>query len=147
MAFTTSSVKVDVRPLQFWLKELERRGRNLKEVNKGLAAILVEQVDENFATAGHGTWAPLAPSTLARRRKKGAGAQILVDTGRLAASINQGNTEVTGNSIEVFTNVKYAKYHVSPEARHKIPLRDFFAIDMPHFLEQGTEVLIQEIAG
>jgi phage gpG-like protein len=142
-----AAVKVDMSPLKFWLTELERRGRNLKEVNKGLASIMIEMVDENFATQGHGEWPPLAPSTLARRRQKGAGAQILQDTGRLAASINQGNTNVTENIVEVYTNVKYAKYHVSPLPRKKIPLRDFLKIDMQHFLDEATEVLVSEIIG
>jgi len=140
-------VKVDTRPLKFWLDELERRGRNLKEVNKNLAAIMVEMVDENFATQGHGEWPPLAASTLARRRAGGEGAQILQDTGRLAASISLGHTEVTDRVVEVYTNVKYAKYHVSREPRKKIPLRDFLKIDMPEFLDQATEVLVSEITG
>jgi phage gpG-like protein len=142
-----ASVKVDMTPLKFWLKELERRGRNLKEVNKGLAAIMIEMVDDNFATQGHGAWPELAPSTLAKRRKKGAGAQILQATGRLAASIKQGNTNVTENVVEVYTNVKYAKYHVSQLPRKKIPLRDFLKIDMAHFLDEATTVLVSEIAG
>jgi phage gpG-like protein len=142
-----SYVKVDTSQLKFWLDELERRGRNLKEINKGLAALLIEQVDDNFATAGHGKWRELAPSTHARRRKKGAGAQILQDTGRLAASINMRNTDVTEDLVEVFTNVKYGKYHVSPLPRTKIPLRDFLEIDFEKFLEEGTEILVSEITG
>ncbi len=140
-----AAVHVDMTELKFWLNELAARGRNLKEINRRLAAIIIEEVDENFATGGHGAWQQLAESTIARRRGGGAGAQILVDTGRLAASINPGNVETTDDMLEVFTNVRYAKYHVSPLPRKKIPLRDFFAIDMEKFLQQATEQLVQEI--
>lgn len=142
-----STVKVDMSGLKFWLNELAQRGRNLKGMNRALAAILIEQVDDNFATAGHGEWPPLAESTKASRRGDGETAQILVDTGRLAASINMGNTDVTDDIIEVYTNVKYAKYHVSPLPRKKIPLRDFLKIDMDKFLEQGIDMLVSEIVG
>ncbi len=139
-----SSVKVDFGELKFWLNALADRGRNLKEITSGLALILIEQVDENFATAGHGEWPPLAPATLAKRRGGGGGAQILVDTGRLAASMKAD----TGNDyVEVFTNVKYAKFHVSPLPRKKIPLRNFLAIDMDKFGREALEILIAEIVG
>lgn len=142
-----TSVKVEMTEIARWLRDLATRGRNLKEINRSLALILVEQVDENFATAGHGSWPPLAEATLAKRRKGGAGAQILVDTGRLAASINPANIETADDYIEVFTNVRYAKYHVSPLPRRKIPLRDFLAIDMDAFMQEALEILIEEIAG
>ncbi len=140
-------VKVDVSELKFWLNALADRGRNLKELNRSLALILIEQVDDNFATAGHGSWPPLAKSTLARRRGGGGGAQILVDTGRLAASVNAGNVNAGNDYIEVFTNVKYAKFHVSPLPRKKIPLRNFLAIDFDAFSREALEMLITEIAG
>jgi phage gpG-like protein len=140
-------VKVDFGELKFWLNALADRGRNLKQLNRSLALILIEQVDENFATAGHGTWPPLAPATLARRRGGGAGAQILVDTGRLAASVNAANIDTGNDYIEVFSNVKYAKYHVSSEPRTKVPLRDFLAIDMPKFQQEALEILLVDLAG
>ena len=142
-----SSVKVDFGELKFWLNALADRGRNLKELNRSLALILIEQVDENFATGGHGSWPPLAESTKVRRRGGGAGAQILVDTGRLAASINAGNVNAGNDYVEVFTNVRYAKYHVSTLPRKKIPLRNFLAIDMDAFMRDALEILLAEIAG
>lgn len=142
-----TSVKVEMNEITRWLRDLSARGRNLKEINRSLAFILIEQVDENFATGGHGAWPPLSDPTLAKRRKDGAGAQILVDTGRLAASINPQNIEAEDDYIEVFTNVKYAKYHVSPLPRKKIPLRDFLAIDMEAFMREALEILLEEIAG
>ena len=53
-------------------------------------------------------WKPLSAVTLARRRKKGKGAQALLDTGRLRNSIAK---RVDGRSVWIGTNVIYAKTH------------------------------------
>lgn len=66
------------------------------------------------ASAGDGTWRPLAKSTLADRRKKDK--RILRRSGRIYASLTPGNS---GNRIQVLpTKVEcsilapvYAKYH------------------------------------
>ena len=63
------------------------------------------------------------------RRMQGS-PKLLQDTGNLVGSV----TPFSANDvIEVFTNVPYAKYHVSPEPRRVIPLRDFFDIDLANF--------------
>lgn len=53
------------------------------------------------------SWAPLSPVTLALRRKGGAGAKPLLDTGRLANSIT---SQVGSNYVDVGTNVIYAAF-------------------------------------
>lgn len=56
--------------------------------------------------------------------------KLLQDTGVLIGSLTPFTAE---DLVEVYTNVRYAKYHVSPAPRKKIPLRDFFAIDTQAF--------------
>lgn len=52
--------------------------------------------------------------------------KLLQDTGNLVGSIQR---DWSDEAVEVFTNVPYAKFHISPESRHVIPLRDFFDIN------------------
>lgn len=54
-------------------------------------------------------WKPLAPSTIRARRKGGAGAQILRDTGVLQNSL--ASARVSGDTIEIGTAVPYAAAH------------------------------------
>jgi phage gpG-like protein len=138
-------VTADLSSLKFWFRALEDRAVNLKEVNRLLVAAMIERIDDNFETEGHGEWRKLADSTLERRRGEGKDAKILQDTGRLAASINQGNSEVGNDFAEVFTNVSYAKYHVSSAPRTKIPLRDFLDIHMDSFLEEASGILVEQL--
>lgn len=56
--------------------------------------------------------------------------KLLQDTGVLIGSLTPYTSD---DIIEVYTNVRYAKYHVSHAPRKKIPLRDFFDIDTDAF--------------
>jgi phage gpG-like protein len=64
--------------------------------------------------------------------------KLLRDTGILIGSLTPFTSE---DLVEVYTNVPYAKYHVSPEPRHKIPLRDFFDIDAAKFERDIVEMI------
>lgn len=92
------------------------------------------------ASRGDGTWVPLAPSTIARRRqgpakpkgkgKKAAPAakpEILRDTGLLLNSLSLGaknnvNRQLS-DGIAVGTRVKYAKHHQAPSVPGRPPIR------------------------
>lgn len=65
--------------------------------------------------------------------------KLLQDTGVLIGSLTPF---IAQDMIEVYTNVPYAKYHVSPEPRHVIPLRDFFDVDRGK-LEQDVASMIE----
>jgi phage gpG-like protein len=136
------SVEVNADQLTKLLSELQLRGRNTHEVMRAISVMLVEEVDDNFETSGHGKWPDYAEST---RRSRGDidVAKMLIDTGRLAASITGDHTPT---EAVAYTNVEYAKYHVSPKPRTKIPLRDFFDIDTPAVLNEAVELLLTEIA-
>lgn len=137
-----ASVGVDMSELVALMEAFRRRGKNQRDAMRYAALLLVEEVDEMFETSGHGTWDPFSENT---RRARGAmsSAKLLLDTGRLAASITPA---YTSNTAEAFTNVNYAKYHVSDAPRTRLPKRDFFDIDVPAVQEEFVEYLVKEIA-
>lgn len=103
---------------------------------------IVEGIQEEFETAGHGKWEPLAESTMKSRR--GTIAQILVDTGAMRGSIDESAIEVSDTSVTVASNVEYQVFHVSDEARTKIPLRDFYDIQEKYY-DLAAETLLDGI--
>jgi phage gpG-like protein len=75
-----------------------------------------------------GRWAPLKPSTLARRRKgRGAGSgRILQDTGNLRRNFIPSNVEDKGaTSIVFFNPTPYAATHDDGSSKRNIPQREF----------------------
>lgn len=143
--------------------------RQLSDATRALPVIaesLVSHVQEVFlqegAVGGHPKWPDITDETKLRRRggkkkrvkvhgplRKGEKRQkrvvptgnftILQDTGVLAASITPASG---GTWVEAYTGVRYAVYHVSPEPRRVIPLRDFFAIDEKSFYSDAAETIL-----
>jgi phage gpG-like protein len=131
-------VSVDTSEMVLELQELEHRGYNMTEVNEQLAQILHVMVEDKFENQGPG-WKGFAPSTL-RRRRKSTTPHLLQDTGDLVGSLTPfGGTDFA----EVFTNKKYARYHLEGDGVEK---RDFFDIDVPKALEMFDEIITAEIA-
>jgi len=118
---------VDVSELVRELSAIERRITDYSGVTPVLAEILVGAVNDRWMSAGGGTWAPLAPSTLYKRRLHGKGAQILQDTGRAVASVQADSGPTWAQAA---TDVGYMVYHVSNAARSVIPLRDPFDVEI-----------------
>ena len=118
-----SGAEVDVSELVREWKALERRTTDLSAVTPVLAEILVGAVNDEWDSAGRGRWPGLAPSTIARRR--GSSTQILKDTGRAAGSV-RGESDST--SASAVTDTAYMIYHVSDEARTRLPLRNPFDV-------------------
>lgn len=117
---------VDVSALQKELRSLGRKVEDLSAFTPIAAEILVGHVNDEWESAGRGKWAPLAPSTLYRRRKRGRGAQILKDTGRAVASVQ---ADAGPDWARASTDVSYMVYHVSDAARTVIPLRNPFVVE------------------
>ncbi len=84
-------VGIDFSELDKALADFAKQGKNTREVMRTISVLLVEEVDDMFETAGRGKWPGYAPSTL-RKRGDIAHAKMLVDTGRLAASITPAHT-------------------------------------------------------
>lgn len=118
------------------LNEFGERYRTLGVVMADVAEDMVSEVQENFETGGRGKWPDLAPSTKASRR--GSSFQILVDTTRLAGSIEPDSGI---DFAEAATDVAYAVYHVSDEPRSVIPERDF--LELPEeFYERSADKIL-----
>ncbi len=124
------------------LDELRARGEKTAPVMATIAEMLVSRVAEEFETGGQGRWPKLAASTLKKRRMRGAGAQILKDTGRAAASVR---AEHTDTSAEAATDVGYMVYHCSDAPRSIIPLRNPFDIPDDAF-DEATDTLLAFVA-
>lgn len=109
-----TGIRVEVRAdeTQALLTELYRRTGDVRPALDAIGQILVSNTQLRFVDQKDPdgqAWKQLSSVTLARRRKKGAGAQILRDTGRLAGSISH---RLGGNgAVELGTNVVYAGTH------------------------------------
>ena len=126
------------------IEDFKSRGGNIAELTPVIAEEMVTHVIENFDQERgfkQGAWQPLSPITIAMRRESSSYA-ILRDTGVLYGSIEPGWNDYAS---EAFTNVPYAKYHVSPEPRKKIPLRDFFDIDWQTINEYAIDLMLAEV--
>ena len=134
-------VTADLSELQKFLTKWRKRAADLTPVMAVVAEHLVAAVNDELESAGNGRWAPLAESTLKKRRKEGRGAQVLKDTGRLAASIR---ADAGPDFAEASTDVGYAVYHASEAPRALIPLRNPF--DLPdEVLDEATDILVAEL--
>jgi len=138
-------VRFDMASLGPMLEELRQRGGNIGALTPVIAEDLLESVLERFELeSGHaqGPWPELAPATLARRRAS-ASPKMLRDTGLLFGSITAFSSE---EEAMAFTNVPYAKFHVSKAGRGRLPLRDFFDIDFEAVAERAAELVAAELA-
>lgn len=106
-----------------------RQGRLRRAGEKRIAAgKAVSKAQRNAMAGGGGTF------------------KILQDRGILAGSITPDTGDSSGQIYaEAYTNVPYAVFHVSPEPRTIIPLRDFFAIDEEHFAAEATEIVLASL--
>jgi len=135
------SFEIDVSEIDRELARLGRRASDLSGVTPAIAEALVGFVNEEFESAGRGRWAPLAPSTL--RKRRGSSAQILKDTGRFAASIR---AEHGPDFAAATTDVSYAVFHTSDAARSVIPLRNPFDVwDVAE--DEIAEMVAEYVAG
>lgn len=103
-------------------------------------------INRNFIAQGRpNRWRPLAPSTVARRRRgRGRGGpQILLDRGILRASITSRNRRgsiwrLRSNMLELGTNIEYASIQQHGSPRRRIPSRPFVLFQEP---EDGDAIL------
>ena len=137
-----SGAEVDTKELDRELKKIGQRVTDYSPITPVLAEILVAWVNDSWESAGFGTWAPLHPSTIRRRRQKGLGAQILKDTGRrrqkgLGAQIlkDTGRSAASVQAAsgpdwaQAATDVSYMAFHASDAPRTVIPLRNPFDVE------------------
>lgn len=148
MSAVAADVKFETRELREVLGAMRDRGKNLGDAMKFIAHDMVDRVEDNFDSEGAsspvGKWKGLAQATLDRRRKKGRGAKILQDTGKMAT---QTTADWGNDYAEAFNNAEQAKYHVSKKPRRKIPLRDFLSMDLHAVERDAADALTAQIVG
>jgi phage gpG-like protein len=131
---------------------LEGFQESLADQQPALAAIaddFREMIAEQFASQGgaEGTpWAPLAPSTLRRRR---ASPSILYATGALLRSLTEPGAaghvaELEDQSLTLGTRLPYALYHQTGTRR--LPARPIIVLSEAR-AERWTEIVRREIEG
>lgn len=106
--------------------------------------IMLRSVDLNFQREGRPIhWKPLSEMTKKFRRKKGAGAKILQDTGRLKRSISAIPIK---DGIRVGTNVQYASV-LQLGGSIPIPARTIVPVKAKalHFFMGGKEVFAKSV--
>jgi len=128
-------VIIDDAEVRKLLKEKGSQLKNLTPAMQAVSIILHRIVMKNFDAEGRPKkWAPLAPSTIAsKRRRHGTLPPILVDSGTLRRSIHENYSH---NHAEVATPMKYAKY--LQFGTRKMPARPFLVVpdsDMPMIVE------------
>lgn len=84
------------------------RAQNIDNDFPIIAELMHAAVNDVVAMEGPG-WPALAEATLARRRKHGRGAAMLVDTGLMMASLDEG---VGPDYAQVHFGVPYAIHHI-----------------------------------
>lgn len=110
--------------LKKWLQELKKNVRYRIQFYAKAKLIMFQDVMNHFKReeGPEGKWQKLSKLTLYRRRKKGKGAKILRDTGRLMGDI----TAISGNDgAEVGTNDIRARTHQEGDKERNIPARTF----------------------
>lgn len=134
----------DASALTKLMRDFGTRGGNVGNLTPVIAEDLVSCILERFELQSgfsQGAWEALEDSTIdARRVSKSP--KMLEDSGVLLGSITPFDDAETA---EAYTNVPYAKYHVSAEPRTKIPLRDFTDIDFAAVSDRAAELVLAEL--
>lgn len=111
---TGARIGVDIKvELANAKKALSKAGKKLqmKEYLNLVGESLLTWVNKNFKEEGtEKKWAPLSPNTIIARRKKGTGAKILRDTGRMANSFVK-KVSKSGEWVSVGTEDIKALWH------------------------------------
>ena len=111
MAFSISIKGIDstIKALQAEAKQLSDHRAFLRDE---VAPLLRREFREVYRSRGYGKWPPLAPSTIAQRRRDGYGTAPLVRTGNyLKNSANLRGQRIRRNVLEITSPVYYAQYH------------------------------------
>lgn len=122
-------VTLDTSAAEAAMARLTEATDDFRGLMRDMVALAVQRmVDKAFREQGRPgkPWAPLHESTVARRRKgkkKGRADKILIDTGRLRASVSVAeNYEADSHSLSVGSNLIYANVHqFGAEIRRKTP--------------------------
>lgn len=102
-------VEVDATDAEALLGGIADRIEQPRSLLSALSDELVDHERDAFATAGFGEWAPLRPSTIARK----GSSRILIDTGSLMAALTRPSSVRIDSEAATITadGIDYAKFH------------------------------------
>lgn len=137
-----TAIDADFTELAGVIATFEKKGKQLSRMMPVVAEALKSAVDDVYEAEGPG-WAPLAESTVARRR--GTSSKILQDTGVMASSTM---TRYGGAYAEAWAHVGYAKWHATGSKDGTLPQRNPFNLGPfeADLLADVAELLVQEMA-
>lgn len=93
-------VEADIAEAHDMLAGIGDRLASPRSLLDQLGEQLGEHAEQAFATDGFGTWAPLAPATVAQK----GSSRILVDTGGLLDSLTSGSPQVSDDAVTLSTD-------------------------------------------
>lgn len=133
-------------PIQFIERqsaELALALADLMPLWERLIPIMGDIEREVFSTRGHGSWPPLAESTIAQKSKHGYPLDPLVRTGALKNELTSGSAHhITPDSMVYGTDLDYAHWHQDGGTKSGRPpkrtLIDVDNVDARRKLEAGV---------
>lgn len=114
------AVSIDSSEIEALLHKYSERATKLAPQMESIAADIVAFVEDQFASGGDGKWQKLSDRYLKWKLAQGKSATPLTFNGMWSGS---HRAEFDNESASTSTNASYAIFHVSKEARHKIPYR------------------------
>lgn len=123
MARTGAGIKVNAATAMGALRLIRLGMADRRSVLNAIGDRLLKEINDTFKAQGKRQtppWPALSPVTISRRRKGGAGAKALQDTGRLRASFVK---RIRTKFVFVGSGVKYAPYHEFGTDDRRIPQR------------------------
>lgn len=133
-------VTLDAAELEQLLERKQHAQREIALAFAVAAEDLVAAVVDRIESEGDGSWPDLAESTIARRRKGGAGAKMLQDRGILKGSIRADSGDDWASAS---TSVAYIVYHL--DGGEVIPKRNPFELRDEVF-EDAAQLVAQAVA-
>lgn len=108
-----------IRKINNLLRKVQVKVVNQATPLKQAGVLLLNEIDGYFQQGGNpsqgGKWKMIKELTIARK----GSSRVLIDTGVLRGSFRQ---DITGNTLRIGTQVKYAKYHEEGDGVPKRPM-------------------------
>lgn len=133
MARRESGISISVFGETEVARNMLRRGKRVKDARpafKDLLSFIRKRVDRTFSyqgAFGGARWAPLRPSTVLAKKRKGLSPKILHATLRLRDSLTKAGSDAVGvvkrGELRYGSKVPYGGFHQSRKPRERLPRR------------------------
>jgi hypothetical protein len=153
MSFSGTVEATGTEVVQQRLEDIASGVRDLSPAWPGVGEVFAERQNRVFDSRSFGRWAPLAASTIVRKRNSSVsgGLSVLQDTRLLRDSLTRPTPRSSGPGFAVFgpvADIPYAKYHVrgmgNPQ-RHPMP--KFTPTERANLVKKLREYIQRELNG